>query len=66
MEAIEFQTTLGNDGIISIPSDVSSKVRSGKVRVIVIEEEPQIFDDDTDPKSIKNYIKLFNGESVQG
>lgn len=63
MEAIEFQTTLGSDGIIAIPSDVGGKVRSGKVRVIVIEEEPRISDNDetndSDRERTRNYINYL-------
>ena len=65
MEAIEFQTTLGSDGIIAIPSEFGSKVRKGKVRVIVIEEEPQRVDDDTDPQSVKNYIKYLMANPIK-
>ena len=43
MEAIEFQTTLGIDGVIAIPESLGKKVRRGKVRVIVIEEDIKPF-----------------------
>ena len=65
MEAIEFQTTLGSDGIIAIPSGINGKVKRGKVRVIVIEEETQIVDDNADPKTIKNYIKYLMANPIK-
>lgn len=62
MEAIEFQTTLGSDGIISIPTEISAKVKRGKVRVIVIEEDPAISTNDgsnEDRERIRNYINYL-------
>lgn len=60
MEAIEFQTTLGNDGIISIPYGLDEKVKRGKVRVIVIGDEKAFFDreetNDRDLERARDYI----------
>ncbi len=46
MEAIEFQTTLGNDDIISIPHGLGKKVKRGSVHVIIIGEPQPFFDRD--------------------
>jgi len=63
MEAIEFQTTLGQDGVITIPERFDQKVRRGKVRVIVIEEDPrsvaQSAESDEDRESVRNYIRYL-------
>lgn len=62
MEAIEFEATLGIDGIISIPHDIGGKVRTGPVRVIVIEAgEPvaqlEPFDESLD--ETRNYLRYL-------
>jgi len=46
MEAIEFNTTLGSDGIIAIPHGLDRKVKRGNVRVIIIGEEKPFVDRD--------------------
>lgn len=69
MEAIEFQTTLGTDGVISIPANIGSKVRKGKVRVIVIEDEPTVFDrdetNDRDRDRAQDYIKYLMANPIK-
>ncbi len=69
MEAIEFQTTLGSDGIIAIPDNIGSKVRNGKVRVIVIEDEPSIFDrgetNDVDRSLARDYIDFLMANPIK-
>jgi len=46
VEAVEFQTIITGSGTITIPEDVSQKLRRGKVRIIVIDDEPKFFDRD--------------------
>jgi len=69
MEAIEFQTTLGKDGIISIPENIGRNVKRGKVRVIVIEDEPKMFDrdetNDRDRDRAKDYIKFLMANPIK-
>lgn len=69
MEAIEFQATLGNDGVISVPENIGSTFRRGKVRVILIEDEPKIFDrdeaNDRERDRALNYIKYLMANPIK-
>lgn len=70
MEAIEFEATLGSDGIISIPNDIGKKVRRGKVRVIIIEREPAISDrgnqtTDKEQERARNYIDFLMANPIK-
>ena len=69
MQTIEFQTTLGKDGIISVPEEIGKKVRRGKVRVIVIEDESRSFDrdeiNDRDRDRAQNYIKYLMANPIK-
>lgn len=69
MEAVEFEATLGSDGIISIPKDIDRKVQRGRVRVIIIEDEPKIFDrDETNDRDIdraQGYIKFLMANPIK-
>lgn len=66
MEAIEFQATLGDDGIISVPENIGRKFRRGKVRVIVIEDELKAVepDDVNDRTAAKDYIKFLMANPI--
>lgn len=59
MEAIEFQTTLGKEGIISIPDNVSQQLPRGRVRVIVLSEEKTPVTPHDKYAGAKGYIKYL-------
>lgn len=69
MEAIEFQTMLGSDGIIAIPTEIGNRVRRGKVRVIVIEDESGFKDrdevNDGDLDRARNYINYLMANPIK-
>ena len=69
MEAIEFQTTLGSDGIIAIPHGLDQKVKRWKVRVIVIGEEQPFFDrDETNDRDLdraRDYIDYLMANPIK-
>ena len=69
MEAIEFQTTIGTDGTISIPESLSKKMHRSKVRVIILEEEQRIFDreetNDRDRDRAYNYINYLMANPIK-
>ncbi len=62
MEAIEFQTTLGVDGIIAIPDSLSKRMRRGRVRVIVIEDEAKAAENE--PDAARHFIKHLMANPV--
>ncbi len=63
MEAIEFQTVLGKDGIIKIPEDFSKRINGGKIRVIVLAEDRKFLSRDEiydrDKERAESYIRLL-------
>ena len=69
MEAIEFQTTISRDGTITVPDDLGKKMRNGKVRVIVIDDEPKSRDqdevDDRNQGRDKGYIKYLMANPIK-
>jgi len=67
MEAIEFQATIGEDGIISVPENIGRKFRRGKVRVILIEDDLQTAetDDLNDRSGTKEYIQFLMANPIK-
>ena len=69
MEAIEFQTMLGSDDVITIPPGIGKKVRRGKIRVIVIEEDSPFSDhDETGDSNLdrdRNYIDYLMANPIK-
>ncbi|MBX3291170.1 MAG: hypothetical protein KF855_17825 [Acidobacteria bacterium] len=67
MEAIEFQATIGSDGTIAIPENLAKKVRRGKVRVIVIEDDRRMPDREEagDRDRSQNYIKFLMANPIK-
>ena len=69
MESIEFKATFGSDGIISIPENIGSKIRRGRIRVIIIEDESRISNrdetSDREHERARNYIDFLMANPIK-
>ncbi len=69
MDAIEFQTFLGKDGVIKVPENLSKRINGAKVRVIILAEYEKPFNreeaNDRERDRAENFINWLMRNPVK-